>query len=73
MGDYLDLDRIISIILLVIPFTAWLFGIIQRFKDGHVVASLIRFFFGYNIIWLCDIVMTIINDCNVNLLRLIKM
>ena len=73
MEDYLGLDRIISIIFLIMPFTAWLFGIIQRFKDGHIVACLVRFFFGFNIIWLCDIVTTIINGCNVNLLRVIKM
>ena len=73
MGDYLDLDRIISILLLVIPFTAWLFGFIQRFKDGHIVACLIRLFFGFNIIWICDIVLTIINGCDVNLLRVINM
>ena len=72
MGDYLGLDRIISIILLIIPFTAWVFGIIQRFKDGHIVAALIRCFFGFHIIWFCDIVLTILNGCNVNILRLIK-
>jgi len=72
MGDYLGLDRIISIILLIIPFCAWLFGVLQRFKDGHIVAALIRFFFGFNIIWFCDIVLTILNGCNVKILRLIN-
>ena len=72
MGDYLGLDRIISIILLIIPFTAWLFGAIQRFKDGHILAALLRLFFGFNIIWFCDIVLTILNGCNVKILRLIN-
>ena len=72
MGDYLGLDRILSIILLIIPFTAWIFGFITRIKDGHYVAAIIRIFFGCWIIWVADIILTILNGCNVNVWRLIK-
>jgi hypothetical protein len=72
-GDYLGLDRIISIILLIIPFTAWLFGVLQRFKDGAILCALVRCFFGFNIIWFCDIVLTILNGCNVKILRVLQM
>ena len=72
-GDYLGLDRIISIILLIFPFTAWLFGVLQRFKDGAILAALIRCFFGFNIIWFCDIVLTILHGCNVSILRVLNM
>ena len=72
MGDYFGLDRIISIILLIIPFTAWVCGFITKIKDGHYVAAIIRIFFGCWIIWAADIVLTILNGCNVNVWRLIK-
>ena len=72
MGDYFGLDRIISIILLIIPFTAWLCGILTRFKDGHYVAGILRFFFGFHILWIIEIILTIINGCNVTVWRLIN-
>ena len=56
MSDYFGLDPIISLILLIIPFTAWFCGVLTRFKDGHYVAGIIRiFFFGF-LIWIVDIV-----------------
>ena len=44
MGDYLNFNNCISLILLIIPFTAWIFGALQRFKDGHVIAGIVRLF-----------------------------
>ena len=71
MGDYFGLDPIVSLILLIIPFTAWLFGILTRFKDGHFVAGIIRIFFGL-LIWIVEIVLTIMNGCNVKVWRLLN-
>ena len=53
--DYFGLDRIISIILAIIPFTAWLLGVVTRFKEGKIVAAIIRIFGGW-LIWVLDLV-----------------
>ena len=44
--DYFGLPKIISIILAIIPVTAWLLGIITRFLEGKIVAGIIRIFGG---------------------------
>ena len=72
MGDYLDLDPIISLVLLIIPFTAWFCGILTRFKDGCYVAGIIRIMFGFHIIWIVEIVLTILAGCKVTVWRLLK-
>ena len=36
-SDYFGLGRIVSIILAIIPFTAWILGAITRFKEGKLV------------------------------------
>ena len=71
MGDYLGLPNLISLILLIIPFTAWLFGVLQRCKDGHIIAAIIRLFGGFNIIWIVDIILTLLNGCTVSIWRLL--
>jgi len=53
--DYFGLDYIISLILAIIPFTAWLCGIITRISEGKIVAGIIRIFGGW-IIWILDLV-----------------
>lgn len=59
--DYFGLDYIVSLILAIIPITAWICGFITRFKEGKIVAGIIRVlpFFGF-IIWVVDLVMMII-------------
>ena len=59
--DYFGLDRIVSIILAIIPPTAWVCGILTRIKDGKLIAAIIRIFFGWNIIWLLDLILMILN------------
>ena len=71
MGDYFGLNRIISIVLCIIPLTSWVCGFVCRFQDGCYLAAIIRVFFGY-IIWIADLVMCIIKGCNVNILRIIN-
>ncbi len=58
--DYFGLDYIVSLILAIIPITAWICGFITRFKEGKIVAGIIRVlpFFGF-IIWVVDLVMMI--------------
>ena len=59
MGDYFRLNQIVSIILAIIPFTAWICGVITRAKDGAIVAAILRIFFGL-IVWLIDLILMIL-------------
>ena len=56
--DYFGLSRIVSIILAIIPFTAWLLGMITRFKEGKIVAGIVRIFGGW-LIWVVDLVLMV--------------
>ena len=58
-ADYFGLERLVSIILAIIPFTAWVCGIITRFKEGKIVAAILRVFFGCWIVWVIDLVLMI--------------
>ena len=71
MADYFDLPPLISLILLLIPFTAWILGILTRLKEGHILAAIIRIFFGW-ICWVCELILTILGGCQVRLLRVIN-
>ncbi len=53
--DYFGLSWIVSLILAIIPFTAWLFGVITRFKEGAILAGIIRIFGGW-LIWVLDLI-----------------
>lgn len=59
--DYFGLGRVISLILAIIPVTAWICGAITRFTEGKIVAGLIRLIFGFNIVWIVDLVLMILN------------
>ena len=67
--DYFGLGRVVSIILAIIPFTAWLLGIITRISEGKIVAGLIRIFCGW-FVWLCDLVLMILSGHILRLLNL---
>ncbi len=56
--DYFGLDWIVSLILAIIPFTAWILGIVTRFQEGKIVAGIIRIFGGW-LIWILDLVFMI--------------
>ena len=68
--DYFGLGRIVSIILAIIPITAWLFGVITRIKEGKIVAGILRIFFGFNIVWLIDLVLMIVSGRIMRLLNI---
>lgn len=59
--DYFGLSRLVSIILAIIPVTAWLCGAITRFQDGKIVAGIIRLIFGFTLVWILDLVFMILN------------
>ena len=60
--DYLGFSRLVSIILAIIPFTAWILGIITRAKEGKWIAMIIRIIpFAGLLIWIVDLVLMITN------------
>ena len=60
-GDYLGLGRVVSIILAIIPFTSWILGAVTRFKEGKIVAGILRLILGWNIIYIIDLVLVLIS------------
>ena len=56
--DYFGMGRLVSIIFAIIPFTAWLFGMIARFQEGKIIAGIIRIFGGW-LIWVIDLILMI--------------
>ena len=59
--DYFGLGGLVSLILAIIPVTAWVCGFITRFSEGKIVAGLIRLIFGFTIIWIIDLVLMILS------------
>ena len=55
-SDYFGLSYIVSLILAIIPFTAWILGIVVRMSEGKFVAGIIRIFLGW-LIWIVDHIM----------------
>lgn len=69
-NDYFGLNRIVSIILAIIPFTAWLFGAITRFMEGKIVSGIIRVIGLGFILWLCDLIWMIVKGRIVRILNI---
>ena len=69
-ADYLGLDKTLSLILAILPPTAWVLGMIVRFEEKHYLATVLRFFFGWNIVWILDLVFMIKEK---HILRLLEM
>jgi len=59
--DYFGLGRLVSLILVIIPITSLVCGVITRFAEGKIVAAILRLVLGWNIIWILDIVFMILN------------
>ena len=59
--DYFGWNRVLSIILAIIPVTAFILGFVTRIAEGKIVAAIVRIIFGWNIIWLVDLVLMIVN------------
>ena len=59
-SDYFGLSYIASLILAIIPVTSWILGAITRFSEGKIVAGLRRLIFGFNIVWIVDLVLMIV-------------
>ena len=68
-SDYFGLGYVVSLILAIIPITAWVCGVITRIQEGKIVAAIIRIFLGGWIVWLCDLVLMIMSK---HILRLLN-
>ena len=68
-GDYFGLSYIVSVILAIIPVTAWLCGIITRFGEGKILAGILRIIFGCWIVWLIDLILMLFQK---HILRIIN-
>ena len=68
-GDYFGLPYIVSVILAIIPFTAWILGALTRFTEGKIVAGIIRLIFGFTIVWILDLVLMVVSK---HILRLLN-
>lgn len=55
-GDYFGLGYVVSLILAIIPVTAWVCGVVTRFQEKKYVAGVIRIFFGGWIVWVLDLI-----------------
>lgn len=66
--DYFGLPYIVSVILAIIPVTAWLLGAITRLSEGKILAGIIRLIgFGF-ILWIVDLILMIVSK---HILRLL--
>lgn len=54
--DYFGLSWIVSLILAIIPITSAVCGIVTRFKEGKIVAGILRIVLGWNIIYVLDLI-----------------
>ena len=68
--DYFGLGWLVSVILAIIPFTAWLLGAITRFKEGKIVAGIIRIIGLGFILWVVDLILMILSGKILRLLNI---
>ena len=68
--DYFGLPWLVSLILAIIPVTAWLFGAVTRFQEGKFLAGILRLLLGWNIIWIIDIILVLFTGKILRLLNI---
>ena len=68
-SDYFGLGYIVSLILAIIPVTSWILGALTRFQEGKIVAGILRLVLGWNIIWICELVLMIVSKHILSLLN----
>ncbi len=69
-NDYFGLGYVVSIILAIIPVTAWILGAITRFIEGKILAGIIRLIgLGY-VLWVIDLILMIVSKRILRLLNI---
>ena len=69
-SDYFGLSPLVSLILAIIPITAWICGVVTRISEGKIVAGIIRIFLGGWILWVLDLICMIVNKSIFRLLNI---
>ena len=69
-GDYFGLNYILSVILAIIPVTAFILGAATRFSEGKILAGILRIILGWNIIWIVDLILMILSK---HILRIVPL
>ena len=59
-SDYFGLSYVVSIILAIIPVTSLICGVVTRFKEGKILAGILRIVLGWNIIYILDLIFMIV-------------
>ena len=64
--DYFGLSRLVSLILAIIPITAFICGVVTRFQEGKMLPGVIRLVVGLTgigtlLVWVLDLVCMILN------------
>ena len=59
--DYFGWNRVLSIILAIIPVTAFVLGFVTRIAEGKIVAAIVRILLGWNISWIVDLAHIIVS------------
>lgn len=59
-NDYFGLSKLVSLILAIIPITSCICGVLTRFSEGKIVAAILRIVLGWNIIYILDIVLILL-------------
>ena len=68
-SDYFGLSYIVSVILAIIPVTSLICGFVTRLLEEKIVAAILRIIFGWNIIWIIDLILMIVSK---HILRLLN-
>ena len=68
-SDYFGLSYLVSVILAIIPVTAWICGALTRLKEGKIVACIIRLIGVGFILWVVDLFLMITSK---HILRLLN-
>lgn len=56
--DYFGLPWIVSVLLAL--FLGPIMGILTRLSEGKIVATILRLFFGWNLVWLIDFILVLL-------------
>ena len=64
--DYFGLSRIVSLILAIIPITAFICGVVTRFQEGKTVPAVVRLIVGLTgigtlVVWVLDLVSMVLS------------
>lgn len=67
-SDYFGLSYVVSVILAIIPVTAWICGAITRISEGKILAGIIRLIGVGAILWIVDLILMLVSK---HILRLL--